>query len=62
MVPLRKKYKLLLHNGSMKKKVLKYGTPKPSNGAHWETTRPFGNCNPQGSSPQGPLINLVINP
>ena len=29
MVPLRKKYKLLFHNGSFKKKVLKYGTPKP---------------------------------
>ena len=25
-----KKYKLLFHNGSFKKKVLKYGTPKPS--------------------------------
>ena len=24
-----KKYKLLFHNGSFKKKVLKYGTPKP---------------------------------
>ena len=23
-------YKLLIHNGSIKKKVLKYGTPKPS--------------------------------
>ena len=24
------KYKLFFHNGSFKKKVLKYGTPKPS--------------------------------
>ena len=24
-----KKYKLVFHNGSFKKKVLKYGTPKP---------------------------------
>ena len=24
-----KRYALLLHNGSFKKKVLKYGTPKP---------------------------------
>ena len=28
MVPLRK---TVFHNGSFKKKVLKYGTPKPSN-------------------------------
>ena len=28
-----KKYKLLFHNGSFKKEVLKYGTPKPSLGA-----------------------------
>ena len=28
--PGRKKYKLLFHSGSFKKKVLKYGTPKPS--------------------------------
>ena len=27
--PARKKYKLLFHKGSSKKKVLKYGTPKP---------------------------------
>ena len=25
-----KKYTLLFHNGSFKKKVLKYGTPRPS--------------------------------
>ena len=30
MAPLfKKKYKLLFHNGSFKKKALKYGTPKP---------------------------------
>ena len=29
--PGRKKYKLLFHKGSFKKKVLKYGTPKPRN-------------------------------
>ena len=28
--PGREKYKLLFHNGSFKKKVLKYCTPKPS--------------------------------
>ena len=28
--PGRKKYKLLFHNGSVKNKVLQYGTPKPS--------------------------------
>ena len=28
--PRRKKYKLLFHKGSFQKKVLKYGTPKPS--------------------------------
>ena len=27
--PGRKKYKLFSHNGSFKKKVLKYGTPEP---------------------------------
>ena len=27
-----KKYKLVFHNGSLKKKVFKYGTPKPSTG------------------------------
>ena len=30
-VTREKKYKLVFHNGSFKKKVLKYGTPKPSN-------------------------------
>ena len=29
-VTREKKYKLVFHNGSFKKKVLKYGTPKPS--------------------------------
>ena len=29
MVPLRKSYKLIFHDGSIRKKVLKYGTPKP---------------------------------
>ena len=29
-VTSEKKYKLVFHNGSLKKKVLKYGTPKPS--------------------------------
>ena len=28
--PGRKKYKLAFQNGSIKKKALKYGTPKPS--------------------------------
>ena len=28
--PRRKKYKLVFHKGSIKKKVLEYGTPKPS--------------------------------
>ena len=28
----KKKYKLVFHAGSIKRKVLKYGTPKPSLG------------------------------
>ena len=39
--PGRKKYKLLFHNGSVKKKVLQYGTPKPSYRV-WTASGPGG--------------------
>ena len=29
-------------------------------GLHWAATRQFGKCNPQGSPPQGPPMNPVI--
>ena len=41
MVPLRKKYKLSFHNGSFKK-VLKYGTPKPSVFGHQQEVHSSG--------------------
>ena len=37
--PGRKKYKLLFHHGSFKKKVLKYGTPKPRSLLRMPTVR-----------------------